>query len=44
MDIKKKSFTVSLARHWNKLPRDVADALSQETFKVRMDQALGSLI
>ena len=31
-------------RHWNKLPSDMVDALSLETFKVRLDQALGNLI
>ena len=30
--------------HWNKLPRDVVDAPSLETFKVRLDKALGNLI
>ena len=44
MDIRKKSFTVRVVRHWNRLPRDVVDALSLETFKVRLDQALGNLI
>jgi len=31
-------------RHWNRLPREVADAPSLETFKARLDQALGTLI
>ena len=44
LDIRKKSFTVRVVRHWNTLPRDVVDALSLETFKVRLDWALGNLI
>jgi len=30
--------------HWNRVPKEVADALSLKTFKVRLDQALGNLI
>ena len=41
---KKKYFTVRVVSHWNKLPRDVVDAPSLETFKVRLDKALGNLI
>ena len=44
MDIRKKSFTRRVVRHWNRLPSDVVDALSLETFKMRMDKALGNLI
>ena len=29
---------------WNRLPKEVVDALSLEAFKVRMDVALGSLV
>ena len=43
LDIRKKSFTVRVVRHWNRLPCDVVDAPSLETFKVRLDQALGNL-
>ena len=31
-------------RHWNMLPRVVVDAPSLETFKSRLDKALGNLI
>ena len=41
---KKKYFTVSVVRHWNRLPGDVVDALSLKTVKVRLDQPLGNLI
>ena len=44
LDIREKSFILWVARHWNRFPRDVVDSLSLETFKVRMDQALGSLM
>ena len=44
MDIRKKYFTVRVVRHWNRLPRDVVDAPSLETFKAKLDQALGKLI
>ena len=44
LDIRKKSFVVRVARHWNRLPSYMFDAPSLETFKVRLDQALGNLI
>ena len=40
LDIRKRSFTVRVVRCWNGLPRDAVDALSLETFKVRLDRAL----
>ena len=43
-DIRKKSFTVRVVRHWNRLPRDVVDVPSLETFRVRVAQALSNLI
>ena len=44
LDIRKKSLTVRVVRHWNRLPSVVVDAPSLETFKARLDKALGSLI
>ena len=44
LDIRKKSFTVRVVRHWNRLPREVVDAPFLETFKARLDQALSNLI
>jgi len=38
LDIRKKSFTVRVVRHWHWLPSDVVNALSLETFKVRLDR------
>jgi len=33
-----------VVKHWNRLPRAVADVPSLETFKVRLDGALSHLI
>ena len=44
MDIRKMFFTVKVVRHWKRLPKDVVDTPSLETFKTRLDQALGNLI
>ena len=44
MDIRKKFFTIRVVRHWHRLNRDVVGAPSLETFKVRLDGALSSLI
>ena len=33
-----------MVRHWNRLPREVVDALSLETLKVRLDRALNNLV
>ncbi|KFZ49090.1 hypothetical protein N321_11021, partial [Antrostomus carolinensis] len=42
--IRRKFFTQRVVRHWSRLPREVVDAPSLETFKARLDGALGSLI
>ncbi|KFR01329.1 hypothetical protein Y956_14782, partial [Nipponia nippon] len=44
LDIRKKFFTMRVVKHWNRLSREVVDAPSLETFKVRLDRALGNLI
>ena len=44
LDTMKKSFTGRVVRHWNRLPSDVVEVPSLETFKARLDQALGNLI
>ena len=43
LDIRKKSFTVRAVRHWNRLPKDMVDALSLESFKEGLNKVLGTL-
>ena len=43
-DRRKKFFTVRMVKHWNRLSGEVVDAPSLETFKVRLEGALGNLI
>jgi len=38
------SFTVRVVRRWNRLPSDVVDAPSPETFKVKLDKALVTVV
>ncbi|PKU42861.1 hypothetical protein llap_6835 [Limosa lapponica baueri] len=44
LDIKKKFFTMRVVEHWNRLPREVVEAPSLEIFKVRLNEALRSLV
>ncbi|KFV68840.1 hypothetical protein N307_05063, partial [Dryobates pubescens] len=44
LDIRRKFFTMRVVKHCNRLPRVVVEAPSLETFKIRLDVALGSLI
>ncbi|KFR13378.1 hypothetical protein N306_12570, partial [Opisthocomus hoazin] len=44
LDIRKKFFTMGVVRPWNRLPREVVDAPSLETFKTRLDGALSNLV
>ncbi|KAK4826802.1 hypothetical protein QYF61_011610 [Mycteria americana] len=44
LEIKKKFFTMRVVKPWPRLPREVVDAPSLETSKVRLDGALSNLI
>ncbi|KFM05389.1 hypothetical protein AS27_15826, partial [Aptenodytes forsteri] len=44
LDIRKKFFTLRVVKHWHRLPREVVDAPSLQTFKARLDGALSNLI
>jgi len=44
LDVRRKFFTQRVMMHWNRLPKEVADAPSPETLKARLDVALGSLV
>jgi len=41
LDVRKKFFVV---KHWHRLPREVVNAPSLETFKIRLDGTLSNLI
>ncbi|KFP90786.1 hypothetical protein N311_10820, partial [Apaloderma vittatum] len=43
LDISKKFFSVRVQRHWNRLPREAADAPSLEVLKTRLESALSNL-
>lgn len=45
LDIRKKFFTESVARHWSRLPREVLESPSLEVFKKGVvDVALGDTV
>jgi len=44
LDIRKKFFMIRVVKHLNGLPREVVQAPSLETFKVRLDGALSNLV
>ncbi|KFQ70378.1 hypothetical protein N335_04495, partial [Phaethon lepturus] len=44
LDIIKKCFTMTMVKPWPRLPSEVVDAPSLETFQVRLDGALSNLV
>ncbi|KFQ70236.1 hypothetical protein N335_04087, partial [Phaethon lepturus] len=44
LDLRKTFLTMRMVKHWHRLPREVVGSQSLETFKVRLDGALGNLI
>ena len=44
LGIRKKFFTVSVVRHWNRVPRELVDAHCLVPFKARLDGALNNLV
>ncbi|KAK4831207.1 hypothetical protein QYF61_016044 [Mycteria americana] len=44
LERRKKFFTVGVVKQWKRLPREVVDAPSLETFKARLDGALSNLM
>ena len=38
LDMRKKNCTMRVVKHWKMLPREMVDAPSLETFKVRLDR------
>lgn len=44
MICKQEVLTISVGKHWNKLPREQVDVPSLETFKVRLCGALSNMI
>jgi len=43
-DIRKRVFTITVMKHWNRLSKDRMTALSLLTFMVKMDQVLNNQI
>ncbi|KFZ55512.1 hypothetical protein N321_03223, partial [Antrostomus carolinensis] len=44
LERRKKLFMQRVVEHWPRLPREVVEAPSLETFQVRLDEALSNLV
>jgi len=44
LNMRKNFFTLRVTEHWNRLPREVVDSPSLETFKTCLDEVLCSLL
>jgi len=44
LDVRKRFFTMRVVRPWQRMPREVVDAPSLETFKASLDGALSNLV
>lgn len=44
LDLKKKSFTLRVVRHWNRLLRQFVDPPSLKVYKTRLDVSLSNLV
>jgi len=44
VDLRMKSFILSVVRHWHRLPREAVDVPSLEVFKARLDGALSNQV
>jgi len=44
LNTRKKFFTIRVVKYWHRLPREVVNAPSLKTFKVRLDEALSNLV